>query len=384
MASLAAATRPSFVFSEEQALVAASARDLLRERVGFDHVRGQMESESGYDSGLFREIAELGWLGMAIPERFGGAGLGATELVSVIEWMGRVVYGSPYLATVLAAELVLQAGSEAQQQALLPNIASGETLASIALGEAQGSWDLGELHCEAVPEGDRYQLRGEKSFVLDAQNATLLLVACRVADAPAVVVVPTRDLPDTAIRPERLVDGSRRSARVRLDGARIAAEAVLAGGDATAALTRVQLLGALLVAAEMSGGAQGAFELTLDYLKNRVQFGRKIGSYQALKHPMVGLLTGIEHGRSLLYNAATLWDHGQDARETEIAVRSAKLQCGEACTETVDRAIQFHGAYGFTWECHAQLFFRRAQWAEYSFGDSAHQRRHLATLLLDE
>ena len=382
MPKLRSDTAPAFSFSEEQALIADAARDLLRERVGFDQVRGMMTSESGYDEALYREMCELGWLGMAIPEVFGGAGLGATELVSVVEWMGRVVHGSPYLASVLAAELVREAGSQAQQADLLPRIAAGETLASVAIGEGQGSWDLGDLSALAERRGAGLRLQGEKNFVLDAQNADLLLVACRAGDAPALVAVPRSSLPEDAIRPEQLVDGTRRSARVRLDGVEVPADALLSGGDAAASLRRVQLLGALLVAAEMSGVAQGVFELTLDYLKTRVQFGRKIGSYQALKHPMVGLLMNNEHGRSLLYHAATLWDRGQDATEIEIAVRSAKLQCGEACTEAVDRAIQFHGAYGFTWECHAQLYFRRAQWAEFSFGDSAHHRRHLATLLL--
>jgi len=386
MANRGAEAAP-FAFSEEQALIAASARDLLRERVSFDAVRSALETEAGYDAALFREIGELGWLGMAIPESFGGAGMGATELVSVVEWMGRVVYGSPFLANVLAAELVLQAASEAQQAEMLPKLAAGEMLATIAVGEAQGSWDLGELSSLAVREGAGYRLRGEKAFVLDAQNADLLLVACKGPDGPLIVAVPTADLPAGAIRPERLVDATRRSARVRLDGVQVPATAALSGADATHSLQRVQRLGALLVAAEMSGAAQGVFELTLEYLKSRVQFGRKIGGYQALKHPMVWLLMGIEHGRSLLYNAATLWDRAlgngsQDASEIEIAVRAAKLQCGEACTETADRAIQFHGAYGFTWECHAQLFFRRAQWAEYTFGDSGHHRRHLATLLL--
>ncbi len=374
-------SRP-IVFSEEQQLVASSARDLLRERVSFDHVRASMQGAEGFDTALFQEIAQLGWLGMAIPERFGGAGLGVTELVSVLETMGRHVYASPFLASVLAGDLLLQAGSEEQQERLLPAIASGKQVATVAFGEAHGSWEPADLEARATREGDGYRLQGEKAFVLDAQNADLLLVACRAGEAPMIVALPTRDLPEGAIRPETLVDGSRRSARVRLDGVKVSTDALLRGGDAASALRRVQLLGTLLVAAEMSGVAEGAFELTLDYLKNRVQFGRKIGGYQALKHPMVWLRIGIEHGRSLLYRAATLWDTSQNASEIETAVRSAKLQCGEACTETVDRAIQFHGAYGFTWECHAQLFFRRAQWAEFTFGDCAHHRRHLADLLL--
>ncbi len=180
---------------------------------------------------------------------------------------------------------------------------------------------------------------------------------------------------------ERLVDETRRSARVCLDGTTVSPDALLTGGEAASALRRVQLRGALLVSAEMAGVGQGVFDVTLDYLKTRVQFGKKIGGYQALKHPMVWLMVGIEHSRSLLYRAATLWDTGESASEIETAVRASKVQSGDACTHAVDRAIQFHGAFGFTWECQAQLFFRRAQWAEYTFGDAAHHRRHLAGLL---
>ena len=374
-------TQP-IVFTEEQALVAASARDLLSAQVSFDHVRAQIDSEAGYDATLFREIAGLGWLGMAVPEAQGGAELGATELVAVLEEMGRAVYGSPFLATVLAAELLRCAGNEAQQERWLPGLAAGTAIGTIAVSEGQGSWDLAALDTTATRDGHSFVLRGEKSFVLDAQNANLLLVACRIGDGPGIAVVDAANLPDGALRPERLVDGSRRSARVRLDDVRVDADALLTGDEASSALRRVNLLGALLLAAEMSGTALGVFHLTLDYLKQRVQFGRKIGSYQALKHPMVEILLELEHARSLLYHAATLWDHHPDASDVEVAVRSAKLACGDSCSEAVDRAIQFHGAYGFTWECHAQLFFRRAQWAAYTFGDSAHHRRHLASLLL--
>ena len=217
--------------------------------------------------------------------------------------------------------------------------------------------------------------------MLDGQNADLLLVACTHRGEPAVVLVEASQLPDGALLAERLVDETRRSARVRLDGTTLPADALLTGGDAAAALRRVQLKGALLVSAEMAGVAQGVFDVTLEYLKTRVQFGKKIGSYQALKHPMVWIMVGLEHSRSLLYRAATLWDTRASASEIETAVRASKAQSGEACMLAVDRAIQFHGAFGFTWECQAQLFFRRAQWAEYTFGDAAHHRRHLAGLL---
>ena len=375
-------------FGEEQELIASSALELLSRRCSFDAVREWMESETGYDPDLWREIAALGWLGIGFPEELGGSGMGATEQVCIIESMGRRMFGSPFLANVLAAELLNLLGSEAQKRRWLPELASGEMIGCLAIGDSSGSWDLAESSARARIDGGEIELEGEKCFVLDAQNADLLLVVCSLGGEPAVVAVERSRLPDGALRSERLVDETRRSARLRLDGVTVPAEALLARGDAASALHRVQMLGALLVSAEMAGVAEGVFELTLEYLKTRVQFGKKIGGYQALKHPMVWIMAGLEHSRSLLYRAATLWDASGntegDASEIEIAVRMSKAQSGDACTHAVDRAIQFHGAFGFTWDCHAQLFFRRAQWAEYTFGDAAHHRRHLAGLLLGD
>ena len=368
-------------FSEEQELIAKSALELLRDRCGFDAVRERMESETGYDQDLWKELAQLGWLGMGIPEQFGGSGMGATEQVSVIESMGRQLFASPFLATSLAAELLISTGSEEQKRRWLPGLASGETIGCVALSGSTGAWDLDELTARAEPDGMRLRLEGEKCFVLDAQNADLLLVACSLGGEPAVVAIERSQLPDGALRKERLIDETRRSARLCLDGVVLSSDALLLAGDAAGALRRVQLLGSLFVSAEMAGAAQGVLELTIEYLKTRVQFGKKIGGYQALKHPMVWIMAGVEHSRSLLYRAATLWDTASDSSEIEIAVRMSKTQSGETCTHAVDRAIQFHGAFGFTWDCHAQLFFRRAQWAEYTFGDAAHHRRHLAGLL---
>lgn len=372
----------AIAFGEEQELIASSALDFLSSRCSFDGVREWMKSEPGYDPDLWREIAALGWLGIGIPEEFGGSGMGVTEQVCVVESMGRRLFGSPFLASALAADLLNRIGGDEQKRRWLPGLVSGEAIGCLAIGESSGSWDLARPTARATADGALLRLEGEKCFVLDAQNADLLVVACTLRDEPAVVVVERAQLPDGALRTERLVDETRRSARLRLDGVTLPLEALLAGGDVAESLGQTQMLGALLVSAEMAGVAQGVFELTLEYLKTRVQFGKKIGGYQALKHPMVWIMAGLEHSRSLLYRATTLWDAGEDASEIEIAVRMSKAQSGETCTDAVDRAIQFHGAFGFTWDCQAQLFFRRAQWAEYTFGDAAHHRRQLSELLL--
>lgn len=368
----------TFTFTDEHALLVQSATGLLGKQVSFERVRQWMSTESGYDAALWREVAALGWLGVALPEAHGGAGLGATGLVSLAEAMGRSLLAGPWLATTLAEQLILAAGSAEQQAELLPALASGERIATVAVSEPGGDGSWSRLAARADRDGEGYRLSGTKAYVLDGQNAALLLVVCQCDAKPAVFAVERGKLPQTALRAERLIDETRRSARVCLDGVRVEKSARL-GTDASAALARLETLGALLVAAEMAGGNAGVMELTLEYLKTRVQFGKLIGGYQALKHPMAWIMVALEHTRSLVYRAATLLDAG-DAEATT-AIRMAKAQAGESFTHAADRAIQFHGAIGFTHECHAQLFFRRAQWDEYAFGDAALHRRRLGETL---
>lgn len=366
----------TFRFTEEHALLAQSASSLLDKRVGFEQVRKWLLTDAGYDAALWQELAELGWLGVALPEGLGGAGLGVTGLVSLAEAMGRRLLAGPWLASSLCAQGIVLAGSEAQQQALLPTLTDGTRIGAVAVSEPGGDGSWARLSARAARDGSDYLLSGTKAYVLDGQNADLFLVgcACEGDGQPALFVLERGQLPPGALRSERLVDETRRSARLHLDGLRVP-EATRLPGDARAALARLELLGALLAAAELSGVNAGAMELTLDYLKTRVQFGKLIGGYQALKHPMVWMMVNLEHSRSLVYRAATLWDAG-DA-EASNAVRMAKAQASDSCAHAVDRAIQFHGAIGFTYECHAQLYFRRAQWAQYCFGDAALQRRRL-------
>jgi alkylation response protein AidB-like acyl-CoA dehydrogenase len=365
--------------SEEQGLLALSAGDFLSQHSGFDAVRRRMDTESGFDPKLWQELAALGWLGAALPEAHGGSGMAAGALVSLAEPMGRHLFGSPWLATTLAGQAIAKAGSDAQQARRLPAIASGETIATVALQEPDGSFELGAPRLLAQRTADGYTLSGEKLLVLDAEAAQLILVSAQLQGAPALFIVDAALLPEGALRREVLIDETRRAHRLDLQQLTVSADCRLQG-DAAAALAHVQRLGALLVAAEMTGGTEGVMELTLDYLRTRIQFGRPIGSYQALKHPMVDIMVAQEQARSLLYHAATVFDG--DPHAAAIALHMAKAHAGEAFTHAADRAIQFHGAIGFTHECHAQLFFRRAQWAEYSFGDARHHLRRLEPLLL--
>lgn len=373
-------------FSEEQGLLALSAGDFLARHSGFDAVRAQIETDTGYDRARFEELAQLGWLGAALPESHGGSGMPVGALVSLAEPMGQNLFSSPWLATTLAGQLVARAGSEAQRARWLPGIAGGSCVASVALAEHGGSWDFTQPSLRAVRQAGGYRLTGDKTLVLDAAVADLLLVSASLDGAPAVFAVEREALGEGALRRQVVIDETRRAFHLHLDDTAVATDARLGGSDgaddAGDALRHVYRVGALLVAAEMTGGTEGVMALTLDYLRTRTQFGKPIGSYQALKHPMVDILIAQEQARSLLYHAATAFD-ADDQESADIAIHMAKAAATDCFTHAADRAIQFHGGIGFTYECHAQLFFRRAQWAAASFGDAAHHRRRLQPLLLD-
>jgi acyl-CoA dehydrogenase len=375
------ANLPEITWSDEEAMLAQSAAELLGQRASFDAVRAAMTTEHGYDRALYRELAELGWLGVAVPAAYDGAEMRVGALCGIFEAAGMHVLGSPLLATTLAAQALLVAASDAQKRELLPPLVRGEVIGTVALSEPNGSWELAALGATAKETSGGYTLSGTKSFVLDGQNAGLVLIAARLAGGPALFAV-RGDALQGRLRPEQLIDETRRSARLSLDGLHVGKDALLdgSGDDATLALAHLQRTGWLLLAAEIAGGTEGVLQLTLDYLKTRKQFGKLIGSYQALKHPTTEIMCSLEQGRSLLYHAATAFDRAEPARE--VALRMAKAFLGDLYAHATDRSIQFHGAIGFTWECHAQLFFRRAQWAQYTFGDGAHHRRHLADLLL--
>ncbi|MEL7043870.1 MAG: acyl-CoA dehydrogenase family protein [Pseudomonadota bacterium] len=224
-------------------------------------------------------------------------------------------------------------------------------------------------------------LRGGKRMVCDAQSARYFVVTVAGEDGPAVAVVEAEALGASALKPRVLIDNTRRAADVDFDGIRPLA--VFSGNRVAAALRDHRLLGALLVAAESAGAAASCLDTIVAYLKTRKQFGKLIGSYQALKHPSVEILNAVDAARSFVFHAATLVDDGPLSRDAEIACRMAKAQASEALSFAGDRAIQFHGGMGFTWDCDAQLFLRRAQWAQQQFGDATEHRARLAELLID-
>jgi alkylation response protein AidB-like acyl-CoA dehydrogenase len=360
--------------SEEQAMLLDQAASFARDAAPVSRLRARIAADD--DGGLWRQMVELGWAGIAIPAEHGGVGLGLAEVAPVIEMLARNLAPSPLFATTLATQAILTSASTAQQADWLPRIAAGE-IATLALTEDDGDWDLTRVAASAERKGDRLALSGTKCFVLDAARATRVIASVRLDGRVRLVVLDGAAI-GAALSRESVIDETRHSYRLVLDGLTVDAANLLPNAD-LAAIGRAALL---LTCAEISGGLAGALNVTVDYLKTRKQFGKLIGGYQALKHPAVEMLIGLERARSFLYHATTLIARGE-AAEADIALRMAKAQGSEAFAFAGDRAVQFHGGFGFTYDCDAQLYLRRALWCQYQYGDERYHRQALAPLLLD-
>lgn len=365
-------------FSEEQADLMEGAERFCQEKSPVEKVRKLIEDDDGHDREVWNEIAALGWLGIAVPENYGGAGLSLAEVAPVMEQMGRTLMAGPYASTVLAAETLSAAGTEAQKETWLPKIVEGAP-ATLALTEKNGAWDLEEIEAQAVLKGEALHLSGAKIFVTDAAVAQCLIVSVLYDGAPALVLVEAGALPAGALRRETIIDETKRSYELTLNGVSVPKSALLEKDKTRSALAHIHLAANLLAAAEMAGGTQAVIDYTIEYLTTRKQFGKLIGSYQALKHPTVDAFVQYEQARSHLYSAAHCFN---EQGTGEIATRMAKAQADVAYSYAADRAIQFHGGFGFTYDCDAQLYRRRAIWCASQYGDAVYHRKKLADLLL--
>jgi len=366
-------------FSEDQGSLLEVATSFCAKRSPMARVRQLIEDETGHDPDVWREIVELGWLGIAIPEAYGGAGLQLAEVVPVMEQMGRYMLAGPFYSTTLAAQAILAGGTEDQKRTLLPRLAEG-SITTLALCEANGDWDLANITCTATATGSgALRLSGEKRLVSDAASASTIIASVMLAGRPALVLIDRAALGPDALRREVIIDETKRACSLSLSGVEVPAANLLDPDRAGAALHHIHLTANLLAAAEMCGGTQSVIDYTLDYLKTRVQFGQLIGAYQALKHPIVDAYVSYEQTRSHVYSAAHCFG---EQGVGEIAARMAKAQADTTLSFAADRAIQFHGGFGFTYDCDAQLYRRRAIWHASQYGDAAWHKAKLADLLL--
>lgn len=364
-------------YSEEQIELLDVATTFCRDKSPIDKVRKLIDSALGYDAGVWAEIAGLGWTAIAIPEVHGGVGLSLSEAVPVVEQMGRNLLASPFVSSTLAAQALVVGGTEIQQVEWLPKLAEG-AVGTMALAEAHGDWDLTNITVTARIEGDRIALSGAKQFVLWADAADVIIASAVLGGKPVLVLL-TKDDVAGRLRREAVIDETKRSFALNLDGISVAKSALLDPEKANATLAHIDVAAALLQSAEMCGGTQSVIDYTLDYLRTRKQFGKIIGEYQALKHPMVDAYVDYEKARSHLYSAA---DSFGDQGLGEVAVRMAKAAADGAYSHAADRSVQFHGGFGFTHDCDAGLHRRAAIFHASQFGDAAWQRGKLGRLLL--
>jgi len=369
----------SMRFSEEQKMILESSRSFCQDTSSIEQVRQLLESPQGYEENVWQQLVALGWTGIAIPESFGGSELGIEAVVPIVESMGRSLSATPFISCTLAAQVILRAASPDQQQRWLPKMVEGK-VATLALLDNE-DWGASNTTHQL---SDELVLQGEKWFVGDAVTAELFIVLSQYQGSARFVVVERNQLPEGAIQAHALIDETKRSAKIDFTGVVVSADAVLAEENTQQILDDIKLIGALLTAAEAVGATSSCLNLIVEYLKTRKQFGKLIGSYQALKHPSVDILNKLEGARSQVYHAATLFEEGKGKieRDLEVACRMAKASANDALLYAGDRAVQFHGGMGFTYECDAQLYIRRAQWSQQQFGDSAHHRKRLAPLLL--
>ncbi len=370
-------------FDAEQEELRRSARSFLREQSSSEQVRRAMASEPGYDPALWRRIgAELGWTALTVPEEYGGLGLSYVELVALLEEMGSALLCAPFFSSIcLAASAILLGGNEAQKREHLPGIAAGETVATLASTESSGRWDADGITAIARRDGGGFVLDGTKSFVLDGAAADLLVVAARRAgssgeEGVSLLLVPA-DAAGVERRPLPTMDQTRRQAEVALRAVRVPGNAMLGGeGAGWATLSRTLDLAAIALAAEQVGGAQRCLDMAVEYAKTRVQFGRPIGSFQAIKHKCADMLVLVESARSAVYYAGAAAAGGDP--ELPLLACTAKAYCSEAYFRCAADCIQVHGGVGFTWEHDAHLHFKRARSSEALLGSPAYHRELLA------
>lgn len=364
-------------YSEEQIELLDVATSFCRDKSPIDRVRKLMDSELGYDADVWAEMAALGWTAIAIPEAHGGVGLTLAEIVPVVEQMGRHLMASPFVSSALAAQALIAGGTEQQRSEWLPQLAAG-AIGTLALSEAHGDWDLQNITATAKLEGDAVHLSGEKLFVAWAETADLVIASVMLDGKPALVLLTAKDV-HGRLRRESIIDETKRSFALSLDGLVASRAALLEIARTSSTLSHLEQAANLLQSAEMCGGSQSVIDYTVSYLQTRKQFGKLIGEYQALKHPTVDAYVEYEKARSHLYSAANSFS---DQGVGEIAVRMAKAAADATYSFAADRAIQFHGGFGFTHDCDAGLHRRAAIFQASQFGDAAWQRAKLAPLLL--
>lgn len=371
-----------FDLNKAQKLLQQSARDFFARECKPERVRDLMATDTAYDDGLWRAMADQGWTGLIIPEDFGGLGLSLVDLIAVSEEMGHACLPGPFLSTLWAAALINLAGAEGQRKQYLEPIAAGDMKATVALLEEGADWNPEAVGLRAEKAGKEFRLRGRKEFVTDAEIADLIICVARGNEG--LVLAPVeKGAKGMKIAATPGVDATRKLYSVEFE------DVVAPEADALAFNTRTldavesaTATAVVALSAEMVGGMRWTLETAVEYAKTRQQFGKAIGVYQAVQHQLADMFLMTEGARSAVYYAA--WAVSENDPSAKLAVSIAKAYCSDAAREVGNRGAQAHGGIGFTWEHNLQLYYKRAKASEVMFGDANYHREEIARKVVDE
>jgi alkylation response protein AidB-like acyl-CoA dehydrogenase len=353
-----------FGLTPEQSQLKDQVRRFLDRACPLEKVRLIVESEDGYDRELWAECARFGWQGLVVPAAYGGLGLKWEDLAVLLEETGRSLFPSPLAETAVAARTIDRLGSEEQKRRWLPEIAAGGAIATLAVTEPACVRGEAGVEMQARRDGDRYVLNGSKTFVGYGRSADLFLTAARTGEGVALFAVAA-DASGLRASALEAVDPTQRVARLDFEDVAVSTSNHLHGDDVMTVIDRALDDATVAACAEMVGAADAAVEMAAEYAKVRRQFGQPIGRFQGVKHTLAELHVAVESARSLTYFASWAVDNAADARA---AVSMAKAQASEALDRAGEEGIQLHGAIGYTWECDAQLYYKRGRYARNAFG----------------
>jgi alkylation response protein AidB-like acyl-CoA dehydrogenase len=374
-----------FELGEEQVMLKTSARDFLEKECPKKLVRDMMEDERGYVPELWKKMADLGWLGLTFPEEYGGADSSFLDLAVLMEECGRALLPAPFIPTVvLAGHPILAAGSEEQKQQFLPLIANGDMILTLAFVEPSGSLEASGVTVKGTPSGENFIINGTKLFVPDAHVADYLLCATRTKDSSDEEEGITLFLVDAKadgiqIEVLKTMTGEKQC-EVVFNNVVVPKHNILGEMDVGWTIMKRVLDEAVVAeAARMTGGARWVLETSIEYAKERIAFGRPIGTFQAIQHKLADMALDVEGATSIMYYAA--WTVSENDPEMTLAASMAKAWCGEAYKYATFDGIQIHGGIGFTWDHDMHLYFKRAKAAEVAFGDCDYHREKVAQIL---
>ena len=369
--------------SEEQEMLKNFARDFLEKESPEKLVREMEEDERGYTDALWQGMAQQGWQGLMIPEEYGGNGMNFLDLSVLLEEFGRALVPGPFISTVVLGAIPVQiAGSDAQKQEILPKVASGELIMTLAFTEPSARFDAEGVELTAEASGDGYVLNGTKLFIPDAHVADTMVVVARTGgsgeDGITLFLVDGNATGVTSTVLKTIA--ADKQCEVKFDNVQVGADAVLGEvGKGWETMRQLQRRATVAYCAYLVGLSQRDFEISVDYAKERIQFGRPIGSFQAIQHKAADMVTDVDGSRFIMYRAA--WAVNEDEDDQDLQISMAKAWCSDASRRVVAHGQQIHGGIGFTKEYIIQLYFRRQKMAELMWGDAEYHREKVADLL---